>query len=610
MGKENVIGRGRETSEVTKAPVISFIKSQDLFVHAASTREFPTAKQRAPQLQKTLDYLHAITHGVATQTITDLPTYGEIREQVGVSQTTLRSALNIMGNEWQTAAEEVKKWRFAPSKITAQFLGMMICGGEIREDTILFHSENEGLLQSYRKLGEQTTLTKPTEFQSHTAPERVVAFLSKDTIKKLGPFEKEEQLNTLERRHGWIFKKAYAPHFLAGMLAVLGEVNETDMTIVLPKQDQDFGRIYHRMLEKLEITEISEVNILADIITSLRTQELKQTLPTSRKGRPLGNRKLQDERIVAYFQEAFKAVERGEIEPSAFPRFYDAKRDLHASNEKIIKALNEQGLLEKVREIHNPQLYKTCEYMKMIIKGAREGTVTEVPLVADIIKKLGIKRDTMSRALRLMTEEWEQAKVDVAKQSFAPSRKTARFLGMMVSGGAIKSNSQQFSCTNEDENLLQVFKILGEEILGINAIETPKSPTRNKTVSIHSKYHGKALGPFQRGERGKTMQTNYRWVLDEYLKDFAAGVFEAGGTVSITETHKTLAFSSNDPELINFYRRMLNRLNIKKIHTRTNPEGIIISDMNEIRSFAEQIKSEIPAKKKLLEEMRSLKHKK
>ena len=109
----------------------------------------------------------------------------------------------------------------------------------------------------------------------------------------------------------------------------------------------------------------------------------------------------------------------------------------------------------------------------------------------------------MSRALRLMTEEWEQAKVDVAKQSFAPSRKTARFLGMMVGGGAIKSNSQQFSCTNEDENLLQVFKILGEEILGINAIETPKSPTRNKTVSIHSKYHGKALGPFQRGERGK-----------------------------------------------------------------------------------------------------------
>lgn len=322
-------------------------------------------------------------------------------------------------------------------------------------------------------------------------------------------------------------------------------------------------------------------------------------------------RNKQDQKVAAFFTDALTKLASGET--SNLPTIINAADVLGIKRWDVADSLKRTGLATTVRQTTN-SLTKGAKATEILQNQIDTGKLTSYP---DIATKIDANPTTVYKAARKKGLQSSLREAREKKPTFVPSQETAWILGMLVGAGSViksrKYGPHTITFTNRDPYIRQAFKNSGERIFETHGFETERADKNTKSVVFHTTAYATALGNFFRQERAYTIRKKHGWVLHPtYIDSFTSGVFDARGHLIVTEDKKRVTFYTTHREIADAYRRMLIGLGIKYAKIIKNPsapnevKGVAISNIKDLKIFAEHIRSVNPHTQELLDSLRDL----
>ncbi|MEK7571837.1 MAG: LAGLIDADG family homing endonuclease [Patescibacteria group bacterium] len=280
----------------------------------------------------------------------------------------------------------------------------------------------------------------------------------------------------------------------------------------------------------------------------------------------------------------------------------------------------------------HPRAAEVYAYLQWCIE-----TKTAPKTYADMKVIYGIPYRTLSRIIKragfqdplkqLRTEARSTTLKEKMIGSLLPSRDVAWFLGALTgTRGSVDTTRGrgQVSFVSKDANdpVSVAFKETGEALFGDESGSKRSHVRRLPSGAIAiGFYFGKteldALGDFRKAETAQTVEQRYGWVFSEqYLRSFASGIFDSGGSVRVIDIKKDIRFSTLSQEYALLLEKVLRNLGINDINvfrrdsTSSLKYIVAIQKMAGLRIFAEKVTSIDPEKQHKLDEIRSFKERK
>lgn len=266
------------------------------------------------------------------------------------------------------------------------------------------------------------------------------------------------------------------------------------------------------------------------------------------------------------------------------------KAGIEASYEQIIRDVHD-GLSDQVLSYTGMSLVYGCSSMK-VAEAVRENR--------DLQRRLAEAREIAAKRRQ------EQI-------IFRENEQTAWFLGAMVGGGSLKKGSKATGLilTSSDSEVLEMFKVIGEDILGKRGLERQLRDRNNPSVVFNHVGYAKLLDPFSRESRAQ-ISANNEWVRDErFLTSFLSGIFDAGGLVSFTDERRRVSFATTSEIVADFYYSLLKQFGIKLPRIERQKKGdskskcVYFGTLPDLKAFAASIVSVSPEKQNVLDIIKS-----
>lgn len=202
----------------------------------------------------------------------------------------------------------------------------------------------------------------------------------------------------------------------------------------------------------------------------------------------------------------------------------------------------------------------------------------------------------------------------------SPSRELAWFIGILSSRGF--SGTRMFSCSSpisrsNSKDFLDTFRSVGENLFKMNAAkDTTKEKAyqggrriyKDRVVEFHSSKAGGFLGDLRKSIWPQTILEKHPWILanQEYGWGFIEGYFDGHGGIYEGQGNRVILTSPSRNACF-FLLELLVKLGIKepKLQTKHNsPEGIsgvVLSRIDDARTFAQNCHSQISRKEEFLQ---------
>lgn len=194
-------------------------------------------------------------------------------------------------------------------------------------------------------------------------------------------------------------------------------------------------------------------------------------------------------------------------------------------------------------------------------------------------------------------------------QILVPSRELAWLIGTLAGKGSVEFDPYRIQLTSSTEPLLSEFKLVGESIFGLNADYKPETH-----VKFYSRRFAAALGNLRRSEWPKTIKEQHPWLLDNqrYTWAFLEGLYDTIGTSRIAPGRRRVVFAATYIDAANSILELLARLGIQNPKLsrdrtyRVGLRGVVVENVRDIQSIAENIRSRVPLQEERLSSLRSL----
>jgi len=199
-----------------------------------------------------------------------VPFLREIGQKTGTHPSTVDGVISQGG--YDKELEDIRKeWReieklFPHTEEVAWFLGMLFgTSGSVDPNpvSLSFTNANEHKRRAFRLSGEailgETRFTPEGHdgiVKGNTNPS--VRFHSRPHVAALGPFHKEEKVDTIWRRHEWVMTDPYVISFASGVLDSCGIVIATDAVrhIMFDTPREDVSEFYQELLLKMGVQNV------------------------------------------------------------------------------------------------------------------------------------------------------------------------------------------------------------------------------------------------------------------------------------------------------------------------------------------------------------------
>lgn len=200
-----------------------------------------------------------------------------------------------------------------------------------------------------------------------------------------------------------------------------------------------------------------------------------------------------------------------------------------------------------------------------------------------------------------------------------PIENAAFFLGALAAGGSSSYDIAGITFWGGSDELLDKIASVGKGIFGF------PSERRHLGTSVRGKplqeehFSGllfyNIVGHFGRADWPETIMKRHSWIEKdpELIKAFLKGFYEFNGFASIRKNkgkgNYRIELNTNNPDGVALLRHMLSRSNIKSGERRSKNRlyGVYISNIDDVRGFANIVHSVQPDKESVLETFRRIK---
>lgn len=256
-------------------------------------------------------------------------------------------------------------------------------------------------------------------------------------------------------------------------------------------------------------------------------------------------------------------------------------------------------------------------YVQESIQKLDTGEIIRLPTYQELADKFGYTRPK-SLYYFLRSRDINLKKYEQTFRLPKPSPDLGWLLGILSAGGFVDPIAGNIELTNAHESVAEKYRLIGERLFFLNAYRKSREAKLNQGTLGYSFYSVKVaefLGDLRRDAWAKTILSVHPWVVDNsrYTWGFINGFFEERGGVYVYDnrwSHRIALFTPSQSGA-SLLAEMLVRQGLKHpvVEYAFRPveqvRGVEITNLRDIRAFAQHTHSEIPEKEVVLEYYRT-----
>lgn len=258
------------------------------------------------------------------------------------------------------------------------------------------------------------------------------------------------------------------------------------------------------------------------------------------------------------------------------------------------------------------------QFAKKEVNQFHAGEVDRISTNEELRKRFGMRRDKLFRDSisgegvgEIRREAQEAAKQKTKEErSIVQSSEWAWMIGVLSGGGHNNLTGGNLSIAEFDEAFLQTIKSTGERIIDSNGyirtIRVLDNGVSYRTLAFHDRSISAQLGDLRRDRWPQTIIQKHSWILrnHNYLANFLGGIFDTRGRIL---PQQGIFLSSSYPVVVNFLSELLVRMGVENPKPKYQGKeqekliGVGIYNLQDIKTFADQVHSRRPEKETALE---------